>query len=167
MSLRDIAVTVVIFGLLPVCVVKPWIGVLTWTWIGLMNPHKLTWGFAADMPFALMVAVATLIGLVLTREKKPIPWSRELVLLAFLYGYFTFTTWQLWVPEFAWVQGGKEQLEEIIRALNDIQYTGPLSVEWEDARMDREHGAREACEFVKRLDFTPANVAFDAAFSEG
>ncbi len=62
---------------------------------------------------------------------------------------------------------GGVNFEEIIRALNDIQYTGPLSVEWEDARMDREHGAREACEFVKRLDFTPANVAFDAAFSEG
>lgn len=62
---------------------------------------------------------------------------------------------------------GGVNFEEIIRALNVIQYTGPLSVEWEDARMDREHGAREACEFVKRLDFTPANVAFDAAFSEG
>ena len=62
---------------------------------------------------------------------------------------------------------GGVNFEEIIRALNDIGYAGPLSVEWEDARMDREHGAREACEFVKKLDFTPANVAFDAAFSEG
>jgi len=62
---------------------------------------------------------------------------------------------------------GGVNFEEIIRALNDINYTGPLSVEWEDARMDREHGAREACEFVKRLDFAPSNVAFDAAFAEG
>ncbi|MCG8451190.1 MAG: sugar phosphate isomerase/epimerase [Pirellulales bacterium] len=62
---------------------------------------------------------------------------------------------------------GGVNFEEIIRALNDIGYAGPLSVEWEDARMDREHGAREACEFVRRLDFTPANVAFDAAFAEG
>ena len=61
---------------------------------------------------------------------------------------------------------GSVNFEEIIRALNDIDYTGPLSVEWEDARMDREHGAREACQFVKNLDFTPANVAFDAAFAE-
>ena len=62
---------------------------------------------------------------------------------------------------------GGVNFEEIIRALNDIDYQGPLSVEWEDARMNREHGAREACEFTKRLDFTPANVQFDAAFSEG
>jgi sugar phosphate isomerase/epimerase len=62
---------------------------------------------------------------------------------------------------------GGVNFEEIIRALNDVDYQGPLSVEWEDARMNREQGAREACEFTKRLDFTPANVAFDAAFSEG
>lgn len=62
---------------------------------------------------------------------------------------------------------GGVNFEEIIRALNDIGYDGPLSVEWEDARMDREHGAQEACAFVRQLDFKPANTAFDAAFSEG
>jgi sugar phosphate isomerase/epimerase len=61
---------------------------------------------------------------------------------------------------------GGVDFEEIIRALNQIKYDGPLSVEWEDAGMDREHGAREACEFVQNLDFTPGNVAFDAAFAE-
>ncbi len=61
---------------------------------------------------------------------------------------------------------GSVNFEEIIRALNDIGYTGPLSVEWEDARMDREHGAQEACEFVKKLDFAPSSVAFDAAFAD-
>lgn len=59
---------------------------------------------------------------------------------------------------------GKIDFEEIIRALNDIGYNGPLSVEWEDGKMDREHGATEACAFVKRLDFPPSTVAFDAAF---
>jgi len=46
--------------------------------------------------------------------------------------------------------------ETVIRGLNDIGYDGPLSVEWKDAGMDREHGAEDACKFVKRLDFTPA-----------
>jgi sugar phosphate isomerase/epimerase len=59
---------------------------------------------------------------------------------------------------------GSINFEEIIRALNGIGYQGPLSVEWEDGGMDREHGAREACAFVKRLDFAPSAVAFDAAF---
>jgi sugar phosphate isomerase/epimerase len=61
---------------------------------------------------------------------------------------------------------GSVNFEEIIRALNDAGYAGPLSVEWEDNGMDREHGAREACEHVKRLDFPPSQVAFDAAFEK-
>jgi sugar phosphate isomerase/epimerase len=59
---------------------------------------------------------------------------------------------------------GAVNFEEIIRALNQIGYDGPLSVEWEDSGMDRAAGAREACEFVHRLDFQPSKVAFDAAF---
>ena len=59
---------------------------------------------------------------------------------------------------------GDINFEEIIVALNDIGYQGPLSVEWEDSRMDRCHGAREACAFVRRLDFEPSAIAFDAQF---
>ena len=61
---------------------------------------------------------------------------------------------------------GMVDFEEVIRALNDIGYDGPLSVEWEDAGMDREFGAREAAEFVRGLDFPSSEIAFDAAFSE-
>jgi sugar phosphate isomerase/epimerase len=61
---------------------------------------------------------------------------------------------------------GNIDFEEIVRALNRIKYQGPLSVEWEDSGMDREHGATEACTFVKRIDFKPSAVAFDAAFEK-
>ncbi len=61
---------------------------------------------------------------------------------------------------------GGVDFEEIIRTLNHIGYRGPLSVEWEDSGMDRMHGAKEACEFVKRTDFESSNVAFDAAFDK-
>jgi len=61
---------------------------------------------------------------------------------------------------------GKINFEEIIRALNRIGYNGPLSVEWEDSGMDREHGASEAADFVKRVDFPPSAIDFDAAFKE-
>ena len=59
---------------------------------------------------------------------------------------------------------GEVDFGEIIRALNRIGYDGPLSVEWEDANMDRLHGAREACEFLGGLDFQSSGRAFDAAF---
>lgn len=59
---------------------------------------------------------------------------------------------------------GGVNFEEIIRALNDIGYKGPLSVEWEDCGMDREFGAREAAQFVRSKDFHPSGRAFDSAF---
>ncbi len=61
---------------------------------------------------------------------------------------------------------GGVNFEEIIRALNDVGYNGPLSVEWEDSGMDRDHGAREACEYVKRVDFQTSGRAFDASFDK-
>jgi len=60
---------------------------------------------------------------------------------------------------------GRIDFEEIIRALNEVAYEGPLSVEWEDIGMDREHGAVEAAAFVRKIDFKPSEAAFDAAFS--
>ncbi|MDG2470319.1 MAG: sugar phosphate isomerase/epimerase [Pirellulaceae bacterium] len=62
---------------------------------------------------------------------------------------------------------GGVNFEEIIRALNDVDYQGPLSIEWEDSVMDREFGATEACQYTKQLDFSSSARAFDAAFDEG
>ena len=61
---------------------------------------------------------------------------------------------------------GDVDFENIIRELNAIGYQGPLSVEWEDSGMDRDHGAREACEFVRKIDFPPSEVAFDSALKK-
>ena len=61
---------------------------------------------------------------------------------------------------------GKINFEEIIRALNTIGYKGPLSIDLEDSAMNREHGARESCEFTKRIDFEMSDHAFDAFFSK-
>ena len=68
--------------------------------------------------------------------------------------------------DFKSVGRGMINFEKIIRALNDISYAGPLSVEWEDGGMDREFGATESCAFVKRLDFPPSKIVFDAQFGE-
>jgi sugar phosphate isomerase/epimerase len=61
---------------------------------------------------------------------------------------------------------GGVNFEEVIRALNDVGYQGPLSVEWEDSGMDREHGAQESLAFTRKLDFETSKVAFDAAFDK-
>ncbi len=61
---------------------------------------------------------------------------------------------------------GGVKFEEIIRALNHCNYQGPLSVEWEDSGMEREHGAAEAAAFVKKVDFKPSNVSFEKGFDK-
>jgi len=68
--------------------------------------------------------------------------------------------------DFRSVGRGMIDFESIIVALNDIGYAGPLSVEWEDSRMDRVHGATESAAFCKHLDFKPAAGAFDAVFAK-
>lgn len=96
---------------------------------------------------------------------KDVFWSKTPRLAGVFGGHLPFgDPRRFW--EFRSLGRGSVDFEEIIRALNDIQYQGPLSVEWEDGRMDREHGAKESCAFVKRLDFTPSAVAFDAAFEK-
>jgi sugar phosphate isomerase/epimerase len=60
---------------------------------------------------------------------------------------------------------GDVKWDEIVRALNRIGYEGPLSIEWEDSGMDRDWGAPEALEMIRKQDFNPSNVAFDAAFA--
>jgi sugar phosphate isomerase/epimerase len=68
--------------------------------------------------------------------------------------------------DFRSVGRGLIDFESIIVALNDIGYAGPLSVEWEDSRMDRVHGAAESAAYCKRVDFKPAAGAFDAVFDK-
>lgn len=67
--------------------------------------------------------------------------------------------------DFVSVGHGSVPFERILRALNAVGYGGPLSVEWEDAGMDREFGAPEALQYLRRLDFEPSTQAFDAAFA--
>ena len=71
--MRDVVLTLVIFGTLPFILRRPHIGVLVWTWIGFMNPHRLSWGFAYSLPFAAIVAGATLIGLLVTKDPRKLP----------------------------------------------------------------------------------------------
>jgi sugar phosphate isomerase/epimerase len=61
---------------------------------------------------------------------------------------------------------GDVDFEQLFRALNRIGYEGPLSIEWEDSGMDREYGAQDALAFVRRTDFAPSSVAFDAAMQQ-
>jgi putative inorganic carbon (HCO3(-)) transporter len=83
--MRDVLLTVVIFGLVPVALFHPFVGVALWTWVSVMNPHRLTWSFAYNMPFAQVIAIATLLSLVIAYKKVRFPVTPlTLTLVAFL-----------------------------------------------------------------------------------
>jgi probable O-glycosylation ligase (exosortase A-associated) len=73
--MRDILVTVIVFGFLPRALVDPFVGIALWTWVSVMNPHRMTWGFAFNFPFAYVIAIATLIGVVVAAKKVKFPWT--------------------------------------------------------------------------------------------
>jgi putative inorganic carbon (HCO3(-)) transporter len=79
--MRDVVITLIVLGSLPFTLKRPWIGVLMWVWISVMNPHRLSWGFAYSFPFAAIIAGTTLIGLVITREPKKLPTTPMVITL--------------------------------------------------------------------------------------
>ncbi len=103
--MRDIILTLVIAGLLPLAFKRPWIGALLFAWVSIMNPHKLAWGFAHSFPWAQMIAVVTLTGFLFAhRERKPFPMSGLVVAYLLLIVWMTVTSFfALGIPD--WVLG--------------------------------------------------------------
>lgn len=82
--MRDIALTLVILAIVPLIFKRPWIGALTWAWLGFMSPHRLTFGFAYSFPFAQVIGIVTLISFFTTRERRHLPLSAPVVMLILL-----------------------------------------------------------------------------------
>jgi len=106
MPIRDILITLGILSSLPFCLFRPWIGVLMWSWLAYMNPHRLTWGFAHDLPFSQLVAVVTIVGFLFSGTRKPFLWSREILIIGMLWGWFAVTSAGAFYPEDAWQKFG-------------------------------------------------------------
>lgn len=101
----DTLLTLFVVAVLPVCLLRPWVGGLVWCWLSIMSPHRLMSGFAQDMRFGLAVALATLAGVAVTRERRALPRTRETVLLAGLWVVFGLSTcFSAIRPQIAWSQ---------------------------------------------------------------
>ena len=100
--MRDLLVIAVVMVSLPVAITRPFVGVLVWSWLGFMSPHRLGWGLASSLELSMFVALATLVGLVLTNERRPVPRVRETyLLLAFwvmtlVSSYFAYNQEEVW-----------------------------------------------------------------------
>ena len=90
--MRDIFLIVFLFGSVPFILRRPTYGVMLWVWVSVMNPHRLAWGPAYDMPFAMVIAATTVVGAVFSREPKQIPFNGITIVLLLLTIWMSVTT---------------------------------------------------------------------------
>ncbi len=102
--MRDVIVTLAILSSLPYIWLKPHIGIYMWSMISYLNPHRLTWGFAYNFPFAAIIAGMTIVSLLCTKEKKSLPWTPITVVWLIMVVWFSITTMFAMVPEGAMVE---------------------------------------------------------------
>lgn len=94
MALRDLVLSLLLFGALPIAFKRPFVGALIFVWLGMMNPHRYTWGFAFDFPWSKLYAVAILIG-VLASNANEVLWKdslRRYWLIVLMVVWAAFTT---------------------------------------------------------------------------
>jgi putative inorganic carbon (hco3(-)) transporter len=100
---RSLFLTVLIIALLPSAFITPFIGVLVWSWVSFMSPHRLVWGIGDSLPWAVIVGSVGIAGWLAT-ERRRIPMDATTVLLAVLAMLFTISTYYSLVPDVAWVK---------------------------------------------------------------
>jgi len=100
--MRDYLIIAFVFSMLPFCFFRPYLGALMWVWISIMNPHRLTWGPAHSFPFAMLVAVTTMAGILISKDRGRFPASRETTLIIMMGVFFTLTTTVALMPIAAW-----------------------------------------------------------------
>ena len=96
--MRDILVLVLIFSTIPAIFARPYIGVLVWSWISYMIPHRLAWGFANTFPFAQIIGIVTLMSLLISSERKTIPINAVTVVWVIFVVWMNITTLFALVP---------------------------------------------------------------------
>jgi putative inorganic carbon (HCO3(-)) transporter len=100
--MRDILLIIIVGSILPFCIMRPYVGLLTWSWLGYMNPHRLTYGFAYNLPFVQIVALVTFIGLLFSKEPKRIPWTPVTMIWVLFIVWMTISTLDAFYPDQAW-----------------------------------------------------------------
>jgi probable O-glycosylation ligase (exosortase A-associated) len=108
--MRDIIITAIILGLLPMVIKRPWTGTVVWVWLAMMIPYRLAYGFARGLPFAMIVAICTLIGIVAMRPKMA--WPKSSVKTV----YLLFIAWMFVTSIFA-LNSSALVMEQLITVL--------------------------------------------------
>lgn len=91
--MRDYTLFLIIMVLVPIILARPWVGVPAWFWVGLMAPHGHTWTFMRTFPIATVIGLTTLVALLLAKDRRPLPVTREIIILGLFVTYVTMTSY--------------------------------------------------------------------------
>lgn len=128
--MRDLFVALVVFGSLPFVLRRPFIGILVMAWLGYMNPHRLAWGFILQVPVVQIVAIATLIGMLVSKEAKRLVWTREITVLVMFVAWMGITTTQALYSNLAVPQYIKVLKIQILTFMTLLMLTSRQKVDW-------------------------------------
>lgn len=105
--MRDLLILAIVVGTLPFALRHTWVAVMLWTWVSIMNPHRLAFGFIHDAPVAAIAAGAALLSMMISRDKLRMPWSPAVVVLLLFVGWMCLTTVLAIDPVSSWGQLSK------------------------------------------------------------
>jgi putative inorganic carbon (HCO3(-)) transporter len=98
--MRDLIIAAIVFGSIPFILRQPFIGILMWVWLGVMNPHKLTWSWAFDMPFAQIVVIFTLLSMLFNKSQVfRFPQDRVSIALLLFFLWLGVSPWFSFHPD--------------------------------------------------------------------
>lgn len=100
--MRDLLIFLLVFGSIPLIFKRPALGVMVFTWLSLMNPHRLTYGPAYDFPFAALIAGVTSLAILLSKQPKGFPRTPVTILLVVFTGWMTLTSFFALEPDLVW-----------------------------------------------------------------
>ncbi|MFN2289301.1 MAG: putative O-glycosylation ligase, exosortase A system-associated [Chromatocurvus sp.] len=130
MSLRDLILVSVLGATLPFALRYAFVGVLLWTWIGIMNPHKLAWGFMFNAPVASAVGAVTLVALFTTKDRVKLPLAPPLVFMILFLVWTCITTLTAFYPD-----ASANQLEKVLKIQLMLLVTASVLYKFEHIRL--------------------------------
>lgn len=128
--MRDLLLFGIIVGLIPCILWRPWLGVVAWFWIGLMVPQAHTWGFMRTFPLAMLIGGVTLAALVVNRDRRNLPMTREMIMMFVLAAYMTMTTYFAVYSSGAWAQWESVMKILLMTFVTPMLIFGPRRIVW-------------------------------------
>lgn len=128
--MRDLLVTAIVFGSLPFIIKRPYIGILVWSWLSYMNPHRLTWGFAYSMPFAQIVALTLIMAIFMDKSKKTVPIDKTTITWGIFFVWLTLSTIFAMYPSSAWPMYDRIFKIQLVTVFTMMLMTDQKKIDW-------------------------------------